>query len=117
MATLSLQSITTSGLNPSLVAADAGGDTFDQTSARDQVFLYVNNGGAGAIQVTVTAANTSKEVPNWGSLTASDAVVSVPIGEFRLIGPFPTGPYTTTPDITYDDVSSVTVGAIRLPKV
>lgn len=117
MATLTVQDITSAGLNPSLVAADVAGDTFDQTSSRERVFLYVDNGDASSMTVTVTAENTSKEVSNWGSLTASDVSVAVPAGEFRLIGPFPSGPYTDTPAITYSSVTSVTVGAIRLPKV
>lgn len=114
MAELTVQDIDRSGLDVSLTAAEAGGDTF--TQAAPDVFLYVDNGDASSKQVTVTAENSSKEVPNWGELSASDAVVSIPAGEFRLIGPFPLGPYTGTPAITYDDVTSVTVGAVRLPR-
>lgn len=114
MATLTVQDISTSGLNPSLVAADAAGDTF--TQAVDDVFLYVDNASASAKQVTVTAENTDKEVSGWGTLKATDIVVSVPAGEARFIGPFPRGPYSLTPQISYDAVTSLTVGAIRLPK-
>lgn len=114
MAELTVEQITTDGLDPTLVAAEAGGDTFSQPNA--DVFLYVNNADTASKQVTVTAETTEKEVSNWGTLSASDVVVSVPGGEFRLIGPFPRGPYTTNPAITYDDVTDLTIGAIQLPK-
>lgn len=115
MATLSIQDITDAGLDVTLSAADAGGDTFNQ-GARSDVFLYVDNGAASSVTVTVTAANTSKEVPNWGEMTVSDVSVAVPAGEFRLIGPFPLGPFTSTPDVSYSSATSVTVAAVRLPR-
>jgi len=114
MAELTVETISRSGLNPSLVAADSGGDTAQQDG--DAVFLYVNNADSAGKQVTVTAKNTAKQVPGWGELSASDAVASVPAGEFRLIGPFPRAPYTGTLEISYDDVTSVTVAAIKLPR-
>lgn len=112
MANLTVQDISRTGLNPTLSAATAGGDEFTQTNPN--VFLYVKNDDASAKQVTVTAANTSKEVANWGELSASNSVTSVPAGEFRLIGPFPLGPFEKYPQISYDAVTSLTIGAIRL---
>lgn len=114
MAELTVQDITSSGLNPSLSAAEAGGDTF--TQVEPDVFLYADNADASAKQITVTAENTAKTVSDWGTLTATDIVVSVPAGESRFIGPFPRGPYSLTPAITYDDVTSLTVAAVRLPR-
>lgn len=115
MAELTVQDIARTGLNVSMSNADAAGDTFHQTPDGN-VFIQVENGAAASRTVTVTAENTSKSVPGWGDLTASDVSVAIPAGESRLIGPFPQGPYTADPTITYDDETSVTVAAIRLPK-
>lgn len=115
MAELTLQDITRDGLDPDMESASADGDTFPQ-SADGRVFLLVKNDGSSSREITVNAENDEKQVAGWGTLTASDAVVSVPGGEQRLIGPFPAGPYTQTPDVSYDDETDVTVAAIRLPK-
>lgn len=85
MAQLSRQKVTKDGLNPTLVAAAAGGDTFEN-SGRE--LLYVENGDASSHTVTVTAQKSSFEDEAHGDVDLSDAQVSVPAGEFRLIGPF-----------------------------
>lgn len=115
MAELSVQDISRSGLNPTLGSAASGGDTVDQGTSQE-VFLYVDNQDASSKEVTVTAENTDKEVPGWGTLSISDVVVSVPAGETRFIGPFPRNPFTTTLSISYDAVTSLNIAAVRLPR-
>lgn len=116
MTELTINKVSRAGVNPDglAVAAAAGGDNFVQ-APKSNVFLYVANGGASSIDVTVSAVNTTKQVPNYGNLSASDAVVSVPAGEHRLIGPFPFGVFESDVQVSYSDVSSVTVAALRFP--
>lgn len=114
MATLTVEKITESGLAPTYIAADAGGDTFPNPPSGQGVFLHVKNGDASSHTVTVTPANASNDFPGWGEMTKAPIVVAVPAGEDRFIGPFPYTPYQANPAITYDDVTSVTVAAIRV---
>ena len=50
-------------------------------------------------------------------MTKGNAVVSVPAGDERFIGPFPTGAFNDAAgkvQITYDDVTSITIAALRM---
>lgn len=117
MADLTIQKIVEAGLNPTLGAASGGGDAI--LNLAGDVFLYVKNADATAKQITVTAQKTSKDVESYGSMTKANAVVSVPAGEIRLIGPFPRAAFNDAANkvqITYDAVTSLTVAAIQLPK-
>jgi hypothetical protein len=108
MATLTVQSVTLAGLNPSYSAASAGGDDFVNDG---RTFLHVKNGGAGAITVTVT---TPAQI---SGIDVADIAVSVPNGSERMIGPFPTNLFnasTGKASITYSGVTSVTIAAIKV---
>jgi hypothetical protein len=115
MAKLTVQKITAAGLKPVYSAAAELGDTVDQSPGAD-VFLHVKNGAVAARTVTIEAKNTSKAVPNWGTLAAANIAVAIPAGEERMIGPFPFGPYSSELAITYSDEASVTLAAIRMTK-
>lgn len=112
MATLTTQTITRAGVDPSLTAAAGGGDSF---TPGDDVFLHVNNGGGSSITVTVAGQGTI--LPN---MDVPDVVVSVGAGTDRFIGPFPftyfADPTDGLCDVTYSGVTSVTVAAFRLAK-
>lgn len=112
MATLTTQTITRAGVDPSLSAAAGGGDSF---TPGDDVFLHVNNGGGGSITVTIVGQGTI--LPN---MNVPSVVVSVTNGQDRMIGPFPhtlfADPTDGLADITYSGVTSVTVGAFRLQR-
>jgi len=78
---------------------------------REDVFLYVKNGGAGPTTLTVV---TPGDVDGLG---ISDLAVPVTNGQERMIGPFPKELYNQpdgTVHINFSDVSSVTVAAIQL---
>lgn len=110
MANLATQNITRAGLTSALVAAAGGGDTF---TPDDRTFLYIKNGGGGAI--TVTIVTPAVAIPD---VAIADTAVSVGAGSERMIGPFPP-PYYADPadglaDITYSGVTSVTVGIFKL---
>lgn len=109
MADLSVQTITTNGLSPTFSSADAAGDEFVNDG---RTFLHVKNGGASSIDVTID----SKQQCSFGF--DHDITVSVPAGGERLIGPFPTSRFndsqTGKASVSYSDVTSVTVAAIKV---
>jgi len=105
MAQLTVQVIVKTGLNPSFVAANAGGDTF---KSEEKTFLVVKNGGGSPITVTID----SKVNCNQGF--DHNLEVSVPAAEERWIGIFERSRFTGTVEVTYSGVTTVTVGAIRL---
>ena len=115
MATLAVQDIIEAGLAPTFGSAAAGGDV----AANDgRMFLWVKNGDASSHSVTVTAQATSLNVKGYGTMTKANAVVAVPASGERLIGPFPQSAFNNTSDqiaITYDDVTGMTIAAVRLP--
>lgn len=113
MATLSVESITESGLNATYSAADVAGDTFSNDTS-EEIFLHVKNGDASPHTVTVTAIVASRVIPGLGTVTKADSSTAIPAGEDRFIGPFPFTAYGSSPDITYDDVTSVTVAVLRV---
>lgn len=111
MALLTTQTIAATGLTPATTAASVGGDTVAPASlADDRTFLYVNNGSASSI--TVTVADPGK-TPAGNAGTAPP--VSVAAGAIGLI-PIATGsinPATGLASITYSAVTTVTVAAVR----
>lgn len=103
MALLSAQQITLAGLNPTMQAAAAGGDTFVPGATR---FLRVTNGGGAGVTVTIDSVTPS----NYGG--DENVAVTVPAGGTREIGPLPDqrfGP-SGVGSITYSATASVTVG-------
>jgi uncharacterized Zn-binding protein involved in type VI secretion len=110
MATLTpLTTGLTGSANPSYVAAGAGGDEFANTD--EKTILHVKNGGGGACAVTITGQQAS----NHGYTNNEGG--SVPAGEEKFFGPFSKDRFNDVDgdvQITYDQVTSVTVAVIRL---
>lgn len=110
MATLTVQeSKYDTPVQPSLVAAAAGGDEFDNDG---KTWLRVDNGGAPDVNVTI---NSQKNC-NFG-FDHDSGPHTVPSGETRIIGPFNTDRFNDSNgrcQVTYDDVTSVTVAVIKL---
>jgi hypothetical protein len=93
-AALTVQTPTSSGLNPTYTAAIADGHAFD--NANGDVILHVMNASAGSITVTIDV-NKSTD-----GLAIPDKTITIPAGENRFIGPFKESLYnqdSTTPDI------------------
>ena len=110
MAELTVQNILLTGAaEAALVAATLAGDKFDNDG---KTYFKVNNGGAGAITVTIKGQKT---LPTGAS---ADKTISVGIGLIFLIGPFPVGIYNTDGsnevEVTYSGVTTVTVGAFSV---
>lgn len=111
MATLTVQNIVRAGLEVSYASAAGGGDV----AANDgQVFLHIINADAGSHTVTVTSVATATP-----GLAQADVAVAVGASEERMIGPFPAGAFNNASGqiaITYDDVTSVTIAAVKFDK-
>ena len=97
------------GVAMSLVAATAGGDLCPQAK---RILLMIVNGGASPCNATVHGQNAA-----CGDPSAHDEVTTVPAGATKIIGPFNRAMYNDSADkleIKYDQVSSVTIGAIEV---
>lgn len=109
MATLTVQSISRTGLSPSYGAAAGGGDEFVNTGIQ---FFHAKNGSGGDIVVTFETPNSVDT-----NLAIADRTVTVTAGEERIIGPFPVANYNDANgkvQVTYDGVTSLTVGVFQL---
>jgi len=114
MATITVQTITESGITPTFASATAEGDVMDNDG---KTFLMIKNGSGGSITVTVTAQVTSFDVGAFGPLTKSNATIAVGAGAEGMIGPFAPLAFNTNDSqisITYSGVTSVTVAGFRL---
>ena len=108
MATLSVQSPTTSGIALSFGSAASGGDQFLNDG---KSILLVKNGDSSAKTVTVAGQRTC----NQGS--THNAAVSVAAGAQEAIGPFNPA-FFNDPNgyvqVTYSAVTSVTVAVVKV---
>lgn len=105
MATLSVQDTGLDGTDVTLAAADSGGDDFPNTGSE---YLEVSNASGGEITVTCSASGDC----NQGF--THDATATIPDGESRRIGPFPTGRFGDSVSVSYSSASSVTVAAVKV---
>lgn len=109
MATLAVQKAVVTGLTPSYSAAAGGGDQFANSG---KAMLHIKNGSGGSINVTVNSQT------NCSQGFDHDAVVAVPAGAERMIGPFPKGRFDDANgnvQITYSAVTSLTVAVVEVP--
>jgi hypothetical protein len=96
-------------LDATAIAADAG--LTESWPGSGAEFLYVNNGGTGALTVTLTIP-----VQVDGQSVASKTV-SVPAGARWLIGPFPPTSYNDSSrnvHISWSTATSVKVAVLRV---
>lgn len=108
MATLTIQDITRSGLEATYAAAASGGDKFANNG---RVMIHIKNGDASDHTVTVDIPKTVD------GQAVTDISVTVTASEERFIGPFPPSIYNDSDgyvNLTYDAVTSVTIGILRL---
>lgn len=114
MATLTVTdlSVDGGGATVSLTAAAGGGDDFPNDN-EERTFFVVNNGGGGAITVTFDSVALS----SYGA--DNDVAETVGAGVEKMFGPFHGGRYNDANDrvsVSYSGVTTVTVGAFRLPR-
>lgn len=109
MAEITVQQISTSGLEPVAgVAAGASGDTVINNG---RTYIEVEDTGTTAPTVTVASQTDCNQ-----SYT-HDVVVAVSSGGTELIGPFPTNRFNNTSnqiEVTYSSETDVTIRAFSL---
>lgn len=107
MANYQPQSPSLTGLNLTMNAAAGGGDSFDNNGS---VLVRINNGSGGAITITADGPKAD----NFGITGDShDLGISVPAGENRIWGPFPTNRFNDANgrvQLTYSGVTTLTIG-------
>lgn len=108
--TLSVESISRDGLDPTYTAAIADGHAFAHGG---DVFIHVKNDDASSKTITIPTPQTVN------SLAVADLTVDVPAAGERMIGPFPKATFAQTDDndlvyIDYSATTSVTVGVFEL---
>ena len=109
---LTVQTLFFTGTTPSFAAAAAGGNSFANSSG--DVFIEIKNVGS-AINVTVTVASNVVD-----GLTIADLSATIPAttGD-KMLGPFNIGRFNDgsgNVNIAFSSVTSVTIGAFRLPR-
>ncbi|NVM56425.1 MAG: hypothetical protein HWN66_22195 [Candidatus Helarchaeota archaeon] len=108
MADLTPQVIVLTGLEPSYQACAAGGDAVVNDG---RIFLHFVN-GATESEVTVDSVRACDQGVDH------NVVVTVPASEDKMIGPFNKDRFNDANgkiQITYTNVTTITVAAIRLP--
>lgn len=111
MAVQTVQTIGRAGLNLETVAVAADVGLTEKWAGTGAEFLYVNNGQASPITVTITIEQTVD------GQTVAARTVSVPASHHMLIGPFPTGVYNDTSgnvNISWSSATSVTLAVLLL---
>jgi hypothetical protein len=113
MATLTKQTISLTGTQPTYAAAAGGGD---KVAPGPSVFLHVKNTGGSAC--TVTIDDPTSLSPSGATTFNPDLAVTVPAttGD-RFIGPITErflNPADGLAAITYNQVAGVTVAALQL---
>lgn len=109
MATLSVQDIVLTGLNPSYSSADVDGDEFVNDG---RTFIHVKNGSGASINVTVDSQALCSQGYDH------NAVVAVPAAGERMIGPFAKDRFNDANNkvqATYSAVTSVTIAVLKVP--
>jgi len=116
MANQAVQDIAETGLNPSFVAAAAGGDDFING---DRTFFVVKNSNATlARTVTFAVQRTSFDIDKFGKVTFAALAINIPLTSERWVKA-PLAPYTDgngKVQVTYSDSGAdLTVAAVRMP--
>ena len=117
MVDLTIQAAAEAGLQAVYTPASGGGDA--ALNIEGDVVLHVKNTDAAARTVTVTAQKTSKPVGGFGTMTKADAVVAVPAGEERFIGPFAPQAFNDAAakvQVTYSATANLTIAALKIPR-
>lgn len=114
MALLTTQTFNELGATITFAAATVSGDTISNTGNR-QAFILVKNDGGSSIDVTIPAVPSTVRQTQYGTLDVPDIVKSVAAGAVAIIAFPPTDTYADSyvTDITYSDVTSVSVAAVQ----
>ena len=116
MALITYEQAALTGLNLTLAAATAEGDTIGYSSG---AILHMNGSGVptphyNGVLVVVNGDSTDTDVTVVTPGSAADIVVTVAAGDTAVIGPLTDAlvdPADGTISVTYEKVTSLTVGA------
>lgn len=106
MAVIAIQKTTLTGVNPTMAAASAGGDKFQNDGT---VIFHIKNASAVPITATFVAPATCSHGFNH------NAVATVAAGATVQVGPFDARRFNGTDgqvSVTYSAVATVTVAAV-----
>lgn len=101
---LEVQRITLDGFTPAFTAANVDGHSV--SNDRSDVFLYVKNGSASAMTVTIVTPQTVL------GLAVADKAISVAAGSEVVVGKFPRATFGSSLTVDFSAVTSVTVAAL-----
>lgn len=113
MAELTVQNIDKVGTTPTYAAASSGGDTWINGP---RTFLHIKNADVGSHTASIAAKVTQIIVPDHGEITIAGIAVAIPAADEKMFT-VPHGSYGGKPTVTYDAVTSVTIGAFDLEKI
>lgn len=119
MATLTVASLVDTGATLTLGAAAVGGDVFDNPSDQSTI-LAIGNASGGTVTVTITAQVATFAVQGSGNLTKANGGGNISTGTTRLFGPFPAAAFNDINGrvaVSYSSTTSVTVQALRIPRI
>lgn len=110
MATLTVQEIVRTGLDPAYAAAAGAGDEF--TNEGKRTFVHILNANASTRDVTFATPKTV------AGLAVADLVVTIPVtpGE-QMIGPFPADTFNDGDgkvQMTYSTEVDLTIAVIKI---
>lgn len=109
MANLTVQKPTlATGINPTMAAAAAGGDTFTNDG---RTLLYIKNGHTASITVTIDSRKPCDQGFDH------NIVITVAAGAAIQVGPFPTPRFNDPSNkvaVTYSLVTALTVAAVSV---
>lgn len=107
MAALTTVALGRSGFNitDGLVAAASGGDTYTNTGSE---CFVVSNAGAGDRTITFATPGTVD------GLAVADRSVTVAAGKQMIFAPLPRYAYGSTVSVSYDAVTSLWVGVVKV---
>lgn len=113
-AALTINDVTITGVVDTLAASETDGESISNIGSNaGRVWLEVNNGGGGSINVTVKTPGLA------AGLEIAEQIIAVAAGVRKKIGPFPQPAIYNQTDgsvhIDYSAVTSVTSAAFRLP--
>lgn len=109
MADIAIQTIISDGIVPSAAAAASGGDAF--LNDGNTHFEIINGGGSACV-----ATFASQVSPPHPGEAVADKVVTVGAGVTKRIGPFSQAAFNDANgkvQVTYDQVTTVTVAALK----
>lgn len=108
MANLNVQNFGTVGLEPEFSAADVAGDTYTNQGT---VYLFIANGGATPVDVTINNITPC----NYGY--DHDDLATIAAGATTQLGPYAANRFNNADgqvEVSYSSVADITIAVVRV---